>query len=245
MIAFANVKYTQTFFPSKRCKKLRTRTVTKECPVKIKEVSDKEFPVAFKVRTYEHVLPKVSSFEQAVEIYRHGSGAKSRYFTETVRKFGKKFFRPIRYAYGSVFSVSIAKAADALTRMLSNWQYFGANDSHEFNPETAIVVNDNFKTYFKELKKFASKFVVYHNTLWEETQEPMYTYYTFGLGGGHGSMCIGVDYFRNQSMYWHADQRDQVIKKALKVAEARHEPIDVVKSLKNPKEFIWLVNKPS
>lgn len=241
MIALATVQYTQTFFPSKRCKKLRTRTVTKECKVNFREVSEDEFPVAFKVKTFEHVLPKCSSFEQAWEICRHGAGSKSRYFTETVRKLGKKFFRPVRYSDGSTISVSIAKAADAIQRKLSNWQYFGYNESYEFNPDTAIVVNDNLKTHVKELKKFASQFVVFKNTLWEETQEPMYTFYTFGFGGGHGSMCISVDYFRSQNRYWHADQRDKAIKAALEVAKIRNEPDDVIKRLKNPKESITVI----
>lgn len=241
MIAFATVQYTQSFFPSKRCKKLRTRTVTKECKVNFREVSVDEFPVALKVKTFEHVLPKCSSFEQAVDIYRNGVGAKSRYFTETVRKLGKKFYRPVRYSFGSTISVSIAKAADAIQRNLSNWQYFGYNESCEFNPETAIVVNDNLNTHVKELKKFARQFVVFKNTLWEETQEPMYTFYTFGLGGGHGSMCVSVDYFRSQNRYWHADQRDQAIKAALEVAKIRNEPADVIKRLKKTKEYIYIV----
>jgi hypothetical protein len=202
-------------------------------------VSDKEFPIAFKVKTFESVLPKCSSFNQAWEIC--GDCAKSRYFTETVRKLGKKFFRPVRYAFGSAFSISMAKATDAIIRKLSNWQYFGYNESYEFNPDTAIVVNDNFKTHFKELKKFTSQFVVFKNTLWEETPEPMYTFYTFGLGGGHGSMCISVDYFRSQNRYWHADQKDKAIKAALDVAKSRHEPDDVIKRLKNPKECITIV----
>jgi len=241
MIAFATVQYTQSFFPSKRCKKLRTRTVTKECKVNFREVSENEFPVALKVKTFEYVLPKCSSFEQAVDIYHNGVDAKSRYFTETVRKLGKKFFRPVRYSFGSTISVSIAKAADAIQRKLGNWQYFGNNESYEFNPETAIVVNDNLKTHVKELKKFARQFVVFKNTLWEETPEPMYTFYTFGFGGGHGSMCVSVDYFHSQNRYWHADQRDQVIKTALEVAKIRNEPDDVIKRLKNPKEYIYIV----
>lgn len=241
MIALATVQYTQTFFPSKRCKKLRTRTVTKEWKVNFREVSEDEFPVAFKVKTFEHVLPKCSSFEQAWEICRHGAGSKSRYFTETVRKLGKKFFRPVRYSDGSTISVSIAKAADAIQRKLGNCQYFGNNESYEFNPETAIVVNDNLKTHVKELKKFACQFVVFKNTLWEETPEPMYTFYTFGFGGGHGSMCVSVDYFHSKNRYWHADQRDQAIKAALEVAKIRNEPADVIKRLKNPKEYIYIV----
>jgi hypothetical protein len=82
---------------------------------------------------------------------------------------------------------------------------------------------------------------VFKGVLWEQTEEPLYTYTTFGLGCNHGSTAFFIHYGRHcrsaHKIYWKADEREAAIKAAIKAATARGDT-DSIPMIKHAKELI-------
>ena len=242
------IKYIQRFYPNKRCKKVRERVLARDCALHVHDVLDeRDFPVAYKVRTYESVLPKVRDNEQAWELCQHGNGGKGTWFTETIRRYKGKLYRPIRHGYGAAIARSFEKPKERIAQEMEWYQncngfvYVGFTEDKSFDAEKSIVVDDEYLKRLHKVKKYAKQFVVFKGVLWERTEEPLYTYTTFGLGNNHGGTGFFISYGRqarsDRKIYWHADEREAAIKAALKAATGRGDT-DSVKFLKNPKELI-------
>ena len=242
------IKYIQRFYPNKRCKKVRERVLTRECALHVHDVLDeRDFPIAYKVRTYDTVLPKVRDNEQAWELCEHGNGGKGTWFTETIRRYKGKLYRPIRHGYGSAIARSFVKPKERIAQEMEWYQnckrfvYLGCTEGKSFDAEKAIVVGDEYLAQFHEAKKYAKKFVVFKGVLWERTEEPLYTYTTFGLGNNHGGTGFFIRYGRqvrsDRKIYWHADEREAAVNAALKAATGRGDT-ESVPMIKNAKELI-------
>ena len=243
------IKYIQQYLPNKRCSKARDVVRTQEYAVYVQDIVDeRDFPVAFKVRTYESVLPKVRDNEQAWELCHHGNGGKGTWFTETIRRYKGKLYRPIRHGYGSSIARSFVNPKEHIYNELewfqncSCFKYVGVpKEGCDIDLKGAILVKDNYAENKNAIKKESKRFVVYKGVLWRQTEEPLYTYTTFGLGGNHGGTGFFVEYGRrthaSKKIYWHADQREAAIKAAIKVATGRGDT-ESVPLIKNAKELI-------
>lgn len=242
------IKYIQRFYPNKRCKKVRERVLAMDYGLHVHDVLDeRDFPIAYKVRTYESVLPKVRDDEQAWELCEHGNGGKGTWFTETIRRYKGKLYRPIRHGYGAAIARSFKNPKECIAQKMEWYQncngfvYVGFTEDKSFDAEKSIVVDDEYLKRLHEVKKHAKQFVVFKGVLWERTEEPLYTYTTFGLGNNHGGTGFFIRYGRqvrsDRKIYWHADEREAAIKAALKAATGRGDT-ESVKFLKNPKELI-------
>lgn len=242
------IKYIQRFYPSKRCKKVRERVLSRDCALHVHDVLDeRDFPVAYKVRTYESVLPKVRDSEEAWELVEHGNGGKGTWFTETIRRYRGKLYRPIRHGYGAAIARSFENPKEYAAKEMEWYQnlnrfvYVGFTEDKSFDAEKSIVVDDEYLKRLHEVKKHAKQFVVFKGVLWERTEEPLYTYTTFGLGNNHGGTGFFVRYGRrvrsDRKIYWHADEREAAINAALKAATGRGDT-ESVPMIKHAKELI-------
>lgn len=243
------IKYIQRFYPNKRCRKVQECVLTRDCAMHVHDVLDeRDFPIAYKVRQYQTVIPKVRDREQAWEIVVHGDGGKDMWFTETIRSYKGKLYRPIRHHYGSVIARSFEKPKEYAAHLFSCFQnccdfrFVGkANDDPRLDKEKSIMVDDEYLKRFHELKKYAKQLVVFKGILWERTEEPLYTYTTFGCGHNHGGTGFFIEYGRrcnaSKKIYWHADEREQAIKAAIKAARERGDT-EYVQAIANAKEMI-------
>lgn len=239
------VKYVQSFFPTKRCKKLRVRSLSKYCEVNVKELSEIQFPAVFKVKKFQYVYPKVRDFDELWELVRFGDSRSGQYFTETIRRFKNKYFKPVHISYGATISRSFVDPQTHVEKEINWWQNRGCTEECPlFDQKTSIVVNDNLKSTLRDVRKIASRFVICNGVLWEETPEPLYTYNTFGLGNNHGGTAFFVEYGRrcnaSKTIYWKAMDRDKAIAAAVKAATDRGDTNDI-KRLSNPKEMIYML----
>lgn len=243
------IKYIQRFYPNKRCRKVQERVLARDCAMHVHDVLDeRDFPIAYKVRTYQTVLPKVRDREQAWELVEHGDGGKGMWFTETIRRYKGKLYRPIRHSYGAAIARSFEKPKAYAAHSFSCFQncydfrFVGkVTADPKFDKDKSIVVDDEYLKRFHELKKYAKQFVVFKGVLWERTDEPLYTYVTFGLGNNHGGTGFFIKYGRQirstRKIYWHADEREDAIKAALKVATGRGDT-QSVPMIRHAKELI-------
>lgn len=242
------IKYIQRFYPNKRCTKVRERVLSMDYGLHVHDVLDeRDFPIAYKVRTYESVLPKVRDNDQAWELVEHGNGGKGTWFTETIRRYKGKLYRPIRHGYGAAIARSFENPKKRIAQEMDWYQnchgfvYVGFTEDKSFDAEKSIVVGDEYLKRLHEAKKYAKQFVVFKGVLWERTEEPLYTYTTFGLGNNHGGTGFFIRYGRqvrsDRKMYWHADEREAAINAALKAATRRGDT-ESVKMIKHAKELI-------
>ena len=243
------IKYIQRFYPNKRCKKVRERVLARDCALHVHDVLDeRDFPVAYKVKRYTTVYPKVRDGEHLWKLVHNGDGGKGMWFTETIRRYKGKLYRPIRHHYGAAIARSFENPKEYAAHSLSCFQnhvdfrYVGKpTDDPEFDKEKSIVVDDEYLKQLHEVKKYAKQFVVFKGVLWERTEEPLYTYTTFGLGNNHGGTGFFIRYGRqvrsDRKIYWHADEREAAIKAALKAATGRGDT-ESVKMIKHAKELI-------
>ena len=64
MIIKFPVKYTEEYYPTKRCKKARKHLKTEEVLITVPTITrEDDFPIAFKVTNYETVYPRVRDSE--------------------------------------------------------------------------------------------------------------------------------------------------------------------------------------
>lgn len=82
--------YTVEYRPTAKHTKTRRQLQTENTVVMIPTITQESFfPVAYKVKRYTTVYPKVRDGEQLWELVHHGDQVNSIYFTETIRRYKK------------------------------------------------------------------------------------------------------------------------------------------------------------
>ena len=242
------LKYTVEYRPSAKHSKTRRQLKTENTIVMIPTITQESFfPIAYKVKKYTTVYPKVRDGEQLWELVHHGDQVNSIYFTETIRRYKKKLYRPIRHTYGSAIARSFPKPEEELAKRLEQYQNFCRRFSDwndpdiPFDPEKSITVSSNLPDNRDDVRKEANKYVVFKGVLWEPVEEPLYTYTTFGLGNNHGGTGFFVEYGKrcnaDRKIYWKANEREKALKAAIKAARERGDT-DYVQAIANAKEMI-------
>ena len=240
--------YTVEYRPSQKHTKTRRQLQTENTDIKIATITQEDFfPIAYKVKRFTTVYPKVRDGEHLWELVHHGDQGKSIYFTETIRRYKKKLYRPIRHTYGSAIARSFPKPEEELTKRLKQYQNFCRrfDDWNKpdipFDPDKSIVTESNLKSNRDDVRKEANTYVVFKGVLWEQVEEPLYTYTTFGLGNNHGGTGFFIEYGRrcnaDHKIYWKANERDKAIKAAVKAATERGDT-DYVQGIAHAKEMI-------
>ena len=189
--------YKEQYLPTKRHKLLRERYVKSDVNVDIKELSEKKFPLAFIVHDYQNVYENAKSYEDF-----DGNG-EYRMFSEEIRTYDGKLFKPVRITHGSAISINF-KSLDYIKQNLQDhapyWK--GGKDFTEKS-----IVKGNTRDECKQIIfSKAKKYLIFDDKVWEICGEPMYTIGTFGLGHNHG----GTGFFITYS-YFNALKREGAI----------------------------------
>lgn len=76
-----------------------------------------------------------------------------------------------------------------------------------------------------QARKDMSRYLLVDGTLYEQTSEPRYCIYTFGLGHNHGGTSLSVDYYYNPNIprycYFPADRGAEAVDEAKRIALRR------------------------
>ena len=105
--------YEEKYLPNKRCRKLRERAVSKDVDIEVCEVTKEEFPVAFVIHDYESVYEGAKSYSDF-----EGNGD-YRMFSEEIRTYNGKLYKPLRVTYGTAISTNF-ESLDTLFKDFEN-----------------------------------------------------------------------------------------------------------------------------
>lgn len=190
-----NVRYYLPYIP-KRCRKTRYEEVSADIAFKIKSVTSKEAPIAFRLSDYHNT-------EEG---------------TTEMRSYGKKLYKQYmlqgKYIEGH--------DEDEYKRYPMPFEYLQRiihpylTHSHEERNKEYVV-----KKYKDELDFY----IIIDGNIWQSCNEPRYCIITFGLGHNHGGTGLFVKDCYNPNIpnewYFSALDGDKAVAKANEIAQRR------------------------
>lgn len=230
----------QKYLPTKRHRKERVRIVENTETVTIREISESEFPIAFIVHDYQSVCENAKKYKD----FRDDSKCIFKVFSEKVRTFNGRLFKPIRCSYGAAISTLFEEPVSYLEREFEEYEpisYWHTNYSNntEFS-EKSILLEDNICEKKQELLEKTKHYAICNGVVWKECEEPMYLINTFGLGHNHGGTGFFIQYSYNSNIsnknYFNALQREQAIAYGKQIALNRGDT-DSVEGLGDGKDI--------
>lgn len=208
--------YEEKYLPNKRCRKLRSRVVSKNVDIDVRKVSKEEFPVAFVIHDYKSVYEGATSYSDF-----DGNG-EYKMFQEEIRTYDGKLYTPIRVTHGAAISTNF-EPLDTLNYKLQEYEPYWKGGA-EYSEESIVKEND-FDDHLEFANSNAKAFIVCDGVICETCGEPMYVINTFGLGHNHGGTGFFIEYFYNDNIpndnYFNALQREEAIAYGKKVALGR------------------------
>lgn len=206
----------------------------------IREISESEFPIAFIVHDYQSVCENAKKYKD----FRDDSKCTFKVFSEKVRTFNGRLFKPVRYSYGTAISTLFEEPASYLKHEFeeyepSSYWYTNYSNNTEFS-EKSILLEDNICEKKQELLEKTKHYVICNGVVWKECEEPMYLINTFGLGHNHGGIGFFIQYSYNSNIsnknYFNALQREQAIAYGKQIALNRGDT-DSVEGLGDGKDI--------
>lgn len=228
----------ETYRPNKRCRKEKFRTVKVPVQVKVRTLSECEFPVAFKVTDY------ASMYNVGRENY-----SRSKWFTEDIRYYKGKFYKPVRHTCGAAISKDFFNPEEKIVGVVKDtaeWKNrTSVRDWSDWSEEhygpNAVITGLNDGDTIDEINKRLRDFVVMNGVVWESCGEPVYYYTTFGLGNNHGGTAMFLTFINgdvfDKRYYYLANDRKLAIEDALDCAKSRRDTHDYGR-IRNAKENI-------
>lgn len=196
----------EQYLPTKRHRLLRERYVKSDIDVDIKELSEKEFPLAFIIHDYQNVYKNAKSYEDF-----DGNG-EYRMFSEEIRTYDGKLFKPVRITHGSAISINFESFDYIKWSLQDRAPYWKGGE--DFTEKSIVKGNTRDECKQAILSK-AKKYLVFDNKVWEICGEPMYQISTFGLGHNHGGTGFFITYSYNSNIrsknYFNALKREEAI----------------------------------
>lgn len=159
----------EVYRPDWRCKETMERYETKSMEVEIKEMIEEKFPVAFVV----HEMRYVDEAARYEKDFRRQEEKKI--FSEEIRTFRGRLFRPIRISFFSSVS-RVYAPLKCISKKLSHVQYF--REDYDFFSDESVVVESDDAEQQEKIRKKAESFVVFNDAAWEECGEPAYRIFT-------------------------------------------------------------------
>lgn len=230
----------QKYLPTKRHRRERVRTVENTEAVTIREISESEFPIAFIVNEYQSVYENAKTHKD----FKDDSRYTFKIFSEEIRTFDGRLFKPVRYSYGAAISTLFEEPAPYLKHEFeeyepSSYWYTNYSNNTEFS-EKSILLEDNICEKKQELFEKTKHYVICNGVVWKECEEPMYLINTFGLGHNHGGTGFFIQYSYNSNIsnknYFNALQREQAIAYGKQIALNRGDT-DSVEGLGDSKDI--------
>lgn len=204
----------EKYLPTKRCRKLREHYVKNRVDVDIKELTEKEFPIAFIVHKNKSVYENAKSYDDF-----DGNG-EYKMFAEEIRAYKGKLFRPARITHGAAISTNF-ESFDYIKQILQDYASGPCWEDEDDFTENSIVKENDREEREKTIFSKAEKFVICDGKVWNLCEEPMYRIMTFGLGHNHGGTGFFINYcnpkFINEN-YFNALEREKAIAYGKQVA---------------------------
>ena len=220
-----DIAYTQQFLPTRRHRKPRSRDLLAPMAVSIDEVTEENFPLAFRITDYKSLYTG-----------KYGSGkTEYRLHDEDIRVHDGRLFAPYRGSYGAALCEDMTPVESVNMKGFVESEFYWLTNRNKPYPQSGIesgwdekksvVLSDDLEESRNAAKKAATRFVVFEGNVWAETSEPMYVIITFGLGHNHGGTGFFVENFYNENIphnnYFTAMERDQAVKYFNDVATRR------------------------
>jgi hypothetical protein len=212
--------YWQYYLPTKRHKKEQKRKMVTCRDIEVRELSEKDFPVAIRVTDFD-VLKH--NWEDETE---------SKYDTIEYRWNGKDLYKEPRYAGCKEEGELCYKDAEALRGPIKNhagiiydYQAIAPSDK-KYDPEKSVILGDEADICEEKMQEFADEFIICDGKVWQKCGQPYYKVQTFGLGNNHGGTSFFIDWTYGEDRKidkncFLASQRDLAIEDFRKTAEGR------------------------
>ncbi|MBD5534549.1 MAG: hypothetical protein HDQ99_02595 [Lachnospiraceae bacterium] len=206
----------EKYLPTKRHRNLRERYVKNSVDVEIKEVTEKEFPVAFIVHDYQSVYENAKSYSDF-----NGNGD-YRMFSEEIRVYNGNLYMPVRVTHGAAISLYF-EPLEYIKKQIEEYAPYWKG-GEEFT-EMSIIKEDNITECKEKIFRKVEDYIIYDGKVWKTCGEPMYNITTFGLGYNHGGTGFFIQYHYNENIsnknYFNALEREKAIAYGKKVAASR------------------------
>ena len=211
------VWYKMKYLPTKRHKKPRTMSKCRKETVEIRELHEKDFPVAFIVKDYKSVYEGPKSYSEF-----KGSGD-FRIFPEEIRTDGKCLYSPVRVTHGAAISTEYEDFEWLHWRLRQDEPYIAP--PREPYTDKSIVLHSTFEEMKDLLHHEAAKHVIFDGKIWARRGEPRYVVMTFGLGHNHGDTSLSITSVYNPNIsakcYFNALQKREALESAKATALRR------------------------
>lgn len=204
----------ETYLPTKRHKKLRSRAVKHRIGVEIREVVEAEFPVAFIVHDYQSVFD-AAEYDSEITEYKMWS--------KEIRAYNGRLYSAARISYGAAISTHF-EPISFIKNQLDEREPYDYGRGEDFS-DHSILVGTDYDERCSAIAKGAENFLVFDGKVWTACGEPMYNITTFGLGHNHGGTGFFVSYSYNPNIskrnYFNALEREKAIAYGKQVAKNR------------------------
>lgn len=178
------MEYSELYRPTSRHRKIRKRIVSGVAAIEVAEVSEKEFPVAFRVTKHQSLYRGAVSYKDMVPDKYVGFVP----YTHEIRYYQDKLYKACPVSYGAAISTELISIEKLVKERLSQAvRPSGICEEDVYIEGESLLVEDNREDICKELQKIANKYVVFDGKVWFLCDEPGYR-----LIQEEASRCITV-----------------------------------------------------
>ena len=257
----AEVETTTTFLPSKRHSVPRYSQTKIKARFNVTRVHINDAKLVYRISDHESLYKNATKIED----FRTGNGVYKRLVTP-IRMFNGRFFKPFKYYYGTAISDKWFSITDFQKDLLIDIYYavnhvneqFLRHNLHNGNclqrkidvnlkdPNIQILKRSDDEV-LKKAQAECDQYIIIGNHVWQQVEQPIYFYTTFGLGHNHGGTGFFVSFIDpndipkcNKRFYFMPEQLKEALDTVLKVAADRGDT-ESVQSIKKCHPTIHIV----
>jgi hypothetical protein len=257
----AEVETTTTFLPSKRHSVPRYSQTKIKTRFNVTRVHINDTQLVYRISDHESLYKNATKTED----FRTGNGVYKRLVTP-IRMFNGRFFKPFKYYYGSAVSDKWFSLDDFQKYILIDIYYevnrvneqFLRHNLHKGNclqrklgvnlkdPNIQILQSSD-DDVLKKAQAECDQYIIIGNHVWQQVEQPIYSYTTFGLGHNHGGTGFFVSFIDpknipegNKKFYFMPEQLQTALDTVIKVAQNRGDT-ESVESIKKCHPTIHIV----
>lgn len=198
---------TVPFLPTARHKNERYKTEVVELNVKIKDISNESFPVAFRVTDFASYIENITydkykklTEDEKKQNRKHGP------LTNELRFFNGNIYSPVHVNLHGTLNSTLIETGVTRVKECLNWSknFYNNYDEKEFNKDKSII---DFETRTKNINRerehlisYADNFVLYNNQLYKKIGEPFYTTGFLGVKPYVSIEYASDSYIKNQTL---------------------------------------------
>ena len=257
----AEVETTTTFLPSKRHSVPRYTQYKIKARFNVTRVHINDAKLVYRISDHESLYKNATKTED----FRTGNGVYKRLVTP-IRMFNGRFFKPFKYYYGTAISDKWFSLDDFQKYILTDIYYevnltnelFLRDNRHNGNylqlmPEANLkdpniqILKRSDDDVFKKVQEECDQYIIIGNHVWQQVEQPIYSYNIFGLGHNHGGTGFFVSFIDpkdipagNKKFYFMPEQLQTALDTVIKVAQNRGDT-ESVESIKKCHPTIHIV----